>query len=1541
MRASAMLRLFAALLLGALCLTLASWAPIGATTRAAQPTSLGRSPAPPAQAGTRAVFVLPRGSIAATAWALPSGDLAVGASSAPATQPGLGPDPATPLLATTPDSVAASRKRAFSDTSVALLSTIDQASATGTATRVRRLWINGTIALTADETFLAALAARPDVAAILPDAPLVRDGSWPALASSYGHRLPALAALSPSISTGPSLPALVPARLGLGPLGPARTSQDPADPDTADPTWSVAAVRAPEAWQRLGIDGSGVTVAIADSGVDYHHPALTTRFRGHRAAGPPRIDGHWWCQSCGAGNRYPYDSAGQAGHGTHVAGIVLGGEGYGVAPGARWIAARACDPGDCSDSTLLAALQWLLDLGEESPQVINTSLTTRLESSVSLIKPAVDALEAAGILVVGSTGNDVGKIGAPGGLASALGVGATTDSGELWLKSRWGTSPFGGDKPDVVAPGAGVVSAMPGGGAVRLTGTSMASPHVAGLAALVLSAAPDLTPAQVRAVITSTARPLVGQPPDKKTGWGLVDAYAAVKSVRAVGTLRGRLVRDPDGAPIPEAIVRVTDAARDPVARVPVDEDGRFSIDLQPGSYVLFFEAFGYVSRNQSNILIEEDQTNDLGAIALVVESPRGTFSGRLIDGETGAPVTGTLAIEGAPRPLATDALGFFSIQLPARTYQVDIAELGYRALRDSVKVVGGQPVTRTYRLEPAPRILLVDGDAWAYGEAAGVVGRSLSRLRYVFDRHFVTDETAGPGRPDGAPSAEFMADYDLVLWSSALSGPAYVRGAGALASYLDDGGRLLLSGQDALCVDAGVDAERRPCDDRARPHPYVRDALHLRVVRDATTRRLVRGAPEGPLSGITLTLNGPGSLDNQDAPDVIESIDPLHTDLIAHYDDGEGAAAFVSRCEPHRSVALGFGLEGIAGDATRDLVLERLIDALVDEPPAHGAFAAPKVDALIRAPGHTADFTVTLTSTGLEATTFDIEVQDDHGWPTELWSAGFTRALENPIRLEHCASAVFGARVRVPEAAAPGAAASPVLRMRAREAPVARDLPLSASAPAPVLLVDGEFQSATSGVWSDALEALGIAHDTWTLAGDNPRWEAPPATALRPPDGALSLYPAVLWFVGYDFRDDGNLAPAGQKALADYLDEGGRLLLSSEDYLWARGETPFEDERLFHDEYLGVRAYQDNAGAAHQGPLRGAKASIYEGLADCRLEPRDPMEDRSDRLTLRGAGRAALFDIFDQPVAGQLAARDFRSVFLAFDPGRDAAGCLPKLLAPALDWFAPLSDSELRLVDAAGRPTPRRAYGDGDRLWMELVVRTSATRAVPGATVRWSIPEGAQLDPTQLPPGWQWDAPSRSLDWRGDVAPGLPLRATLALTITPRAAATGLMRSEARLTGAGLTATKTLTWRVNAPDLSSASKSTGQPGASYAYGREVAYFLSVRNNGSRAAEPFLVTDTLPAGLALVPESWIITAGAGEVSGDLGDGSLRWRGEIPPGGLAGLSYRARVVTHAGGPLTNVAVVDDGTGERHHLAATIFVEPRLLLPWLGFERDDDP
>ena len=126
-----------------------------------------------------------------------------------------------------------------------------------------------------------------------------------------------------------------------------------------------------------------------------------------------------------------------------------------------------------------------------------------------------------------------------------------------------GPSPWDEIKPELVAPGTNVLSTFPGGAYAEGTGTSMAAPHVAGLAALLLQANPKLTPDQIEQLLMTTAEPLGAHVPNNATGRGLVNAYTAGLRVTASGELVGHVVR-PDGGGIAQATVTAAQTRRQP-----------------------------------------------------------------------------------------------------------------------------------------------------------------------------------------------------------------------------------------------------------------------------------------------------------------------------------------------------------------------------------------------------------------------------------------------------------------------------------------------------------------------------------------------------------------------------------------------------------------------------------------------------------------------------------------------------------------------------------------------------------------------------------------------------------------------------------------------------------------------------------------------------------------------------------------------------------------------------------------------------------------
>ena len=336
--------------------------------------------------------------------------------------------------------------------------------------------------------------------------------------------------------------------------------------------WGITQINADDVWSLAptSYNGNGVTVAILDTGVDYDHGDLVNRMWINTAEdinndgqftaadndgvdddGNGYIDDVVGWNFSGTGDNDPDDVGG---HGTHVAGTVAGdgsgGTNIGVAPGARIMALRESNTAVLStEQECWDGMQYALDNGAD---IINFSSgwldiwTPDYETWRNNVHNLMDA----GVLFVTIAHNDSSTTGVPnnvrtpGRVPLALTVGATDDTDTIASFSNTGpvtwqaVSPFfdypyppGLLKPDVSGPGVSVTSAQNGGGYVNgptWSGTSMAAPHVAGTAALLLDKDAGLSPYELKYIIEETSLDLGATGPDNTYGWGRIDALDAI-----------------------------------------------------------------------------------------------------------------------------------------------------------------------------------------------------------------------------------------------------------------------------------------------------------------------------------------------------------------------------------------------------------------------------------------------------------------------------------------------------------------------------------------------------------------------------------------------------------------------------------------------------------------------------------------------------------------------------------------------------------------------------------------------------------------------------------------------------------------------------------------------------------------------------------------------------------------------------------------------------------------------------------------------------
>ncbi|MFF8840215.1 S8 family serine peptidase [Streptomyces sp. NPDC015130] len=274
---------------------------------------------------------------------------------------------------------------------------------------------------------------------------------------------------------------------------------------------TVRQIGADKAWES-GYDGTGVRIAVLDTGVDRTHDDLRTRVVGEKnfSASPDAVD--------------------RVGHGTHVASIAAGtgarsGGAYkGVAPGAEVISGKVLDDeGFGDDSAVIAGMEWA---AAEGADIVNLSLGGGDSPGVDPLEATVNRLTAEkGILFTIAAGNEgeggSSTVGSPGSADAALTVGAVDKDDRLADFSS--TGPRVGDgavKPDLTAPGVAVTAAAAPGSAIdtrpgtphpapgylQIDGTSMATPHVAGAAAILKQRHPDWKPAELKGALTGSAK---------------------------------------------------------------------------------------------------------------------------------------------------------------------------------------------------------------------------------------------------------------------------------------------------------------------------------------------------------------------------------------------------------------------------------------------------------------------------------------------------------------------------------------------------------------------------------------------------------------------------------------------------------------------------------------------------------------------------------------------------------------------------------------------------------------------------------------------------------------------------------------------------------------------------------------------------------------------------------------------------------------------------------------------------------------------------
>jgi len=1218
-----------------------------------------------------------------------------------------------------------------------------------------------------------------------------------------------------------------------------------------------------------------------DTGVAWTHPALRLRYRGLSAAG---VDHNYnWFDATNTSPHAPMDDDG---HGTHTMGIMVGDDGganqIGVAPGARWIAVRIFTPQGTTDAWIHAGFQWLLaptDLNgnnpdpSKAPDIVNNSWGSSNIADPTFWQDLL-AWRAAGIFSSWSAGNrgadGAGSIGIPAGYPHAFAVGATDPNDLLATFSSLGPGFWTSWKPNVSAPGHFVRSSIPGNDYQFLSGTSMAAPHAAGVAALLLEAAPYLSVADLETFISRTAWDLGPAGFDSGYGAGLVDAYAAVRWALGGGRLAGQVRDASTGLPLARAVVEGR-AAGEPAFRTATDEAGRYAVAVPVGLYQVSVSAFGYLTATMGGVEVITGYQS-LRDFALA-RAPTVRLGGELRDAFTGLPLTATVQLLDTPLTTIADENGLFYFDVPAGCYTWVATRPGYRRLEESAGCVQpGMPASFPARtLYPAPSLLLLDADAWLEDDATVYYKLALDRAGYLYDTRRITDTSI-------LPTLNELRAYDIVLWAQPWSSPGIIDGERGdseaqdlLSAYVTGGGRLLLTGQNIGYYDGGGRG--------GSMLPYYRDLLRASFVRNSNPSAEVRGVAGEALGVLTATLP---ALDSYNAraslsPDQIAPLD-AQASTVMEYGPGESAALRVGDVGPGRGRVLyfGFGLERAGPLAHRAEILRAAL-AWLAQPSL-----AKAVDSAVAAPGAALTYTLSL-SNGLRAPAFVANLTDplpsaltyvdgsatggaayDPATRAIFWSGWLAGRAERRLtfQAEVSLDVAGGTRLtnqaglRAREAQAASAAAvtttvaAPDLRASAKEVdkPLARvgdtllytitltnhgpvaaaNVTLTDAIPAGLAYVNG---SATGGATYDATSR----EIRW--AGTVPASVAG-STTYTWTDSTRPGGPAFSWV---DISATGTAVTLGDDQVAGPFPIGFAFPYFGEN---------FSQFWLSSNGWIAFSAPEGSFYINQRLPSAAAPANLIAIWWD-DLDP--------------SAGGAVRYGLAE----GRLV--------VSFEGVPRLGGGGPYTFQAILE---PTGVIRLQYLTMAGTRLNEATIGlqDGTRT-QGLTIVHDATYVQNNLAVR--------IDPpVALLPG------VHVITFRAQVRP----EAEAVGEVTNVAQVTPLTGSPLRLSA---------TTRVRYADFSDSRKEVSAPVA--APGDVITYTISATNTGNLTAT-LVITDPLPAGVSYVQGS--ATGGA---MYEAAQNLLRWTGPVPPGGQGAFSFQVRLSASLTdtAEIVNVATFADG------------------------------
>lgn len=526
--------------------------------------------------------------------------------------------------------------------------------------------------------------------------------------------------------------------------------------------WNLEMVKAASAWSET--KGEGALIGVLDSGCDSTHPELKDKVKTFAS-----FDSY--------GRKTSQTIAtDEDGHGTGVCSVIAG-KSVGVAPDAKLIVGSVIPYGGGSLSQILAGLQWIVDPDNDPetkdyPLVVNMSFGAAGTSDI--LSPGIRNLKNLGILPVSSIGNDgEGNTSNPGNLEEVFSVGSVDykmnasifSSGDnvLWENDE---DSFTLVKPDICAPGESIRVAGLHRTYDVVDGTSFASPHVAGLCALLLSKQPGIAPEDLKNAIIKSSVDLGKPGKDKRYGHGIIDCAGSINSM----------------ASKQRSTIKITWPSNSPMwgsIKLQSGEDAYEISKIQARSFTYMKEAgvqaalsaFGFQNKIVESEVIALDPLT-WRRIDFKVSSSNG-----------GVPLDSTIKIKDSPLPDFSSPDGEITAFLPDGEYKAWASSFGHASKDFNVSV--SSDIASSIELQEA-QIAFIDDRKAIFGISPNPIK---ARIRRAFDKltapYFIWSTM------DGKVSSTQLQRYRTLFWLS--GGALSAKETGILAPYMDSGGKLIL----------------------------------------------------------------------------------------------------------------------------------------------------------------------------------------------------------------------------------------------------------------------------------------------------------------------------------------------------------------------------------------------------------------------------------------------------------------------------------------------------------------------------------------------------------------------------------------------------------------------------------------------------------------------------------------------------------------------------------------------------------------------------